>query len=386
MPSLLISFHCESNTGYAIEPLERTFFEVARQLMGDDQRIHVAFTSLERGRPRTLPERFTNILAFDPRSADPASHSRISEYIKQHGIEFVFGFDSPVAAPSYKRLRASGVRRIVSYQGAPMGSLNSGLRLLLKRLQIRALRHGPDLFLFESKAMAMTATHGRGIPADRVAVTYLGVDAVRYAPRPQRDDYLQRAFGIPPERTVIYYSGHMEERKGVRVLMQAAIELAGRRGRTDFHFLILGNRTGEETRFLQMLAGTPAAAHVTFAGYRNDVVEILPRSDIGVIASTGWDSFTMSSLEIAACGLPLAASNLQGLAEAIEDGKTGKLFPPGDHVALATILERWLVEPGERRALGAAGRNRILSEFTTGSHIRRLTEACRRVYGLSDRP
>jgi glycosyltransferase involved in cell wall biosynthesis len=382
MPSLLISFHCESNTGYAIEPLERTFLELGRRLMQDDRRIHVAFTSLARGRPASFPESFGNILAFDPRDADPGSHARISEYVREHDIGFVFGFDLPVAAPGYAPLRSGGVRRIVSYQGAPMSSVNSGLKLFLKRLQMRTQRNGPDLFLFESKAMALTATHGRGVPAGRVALTYLGVDAMKYAPVDSRDDYLQRAFGIPPDRTVIYYSGHMEERKGVHVLVETAIDLADRRGRRDFHFLILGNRPGEELRFRQRLAGTAADAHVTFAGYRDDVAEILPRSDIGVIASTGWDSFTMSSLEIASCGLPLAASNLQGLAEAVEDGKTGRLFPPGDHAALAGIIERWIDNPGERRALGAAGRARILAGFTVESHLDRLTAACRRAFDL----
>jgi glycosyltransferase involved in cell wall biosynthesis len=95
-------------------------------------------------------------------------------------------------------------------------------------------------------------------------------------------------FTIPADRKIIYYSGHMEERKGVAVLMHAARDLYDRHGRRDFHFLILGNREGEEQRFLDMLKDTGAWDHVTFGGYRKDFEQILPGCYLGAIASTGW--------------------------------------------------------------------------------------------------
>lgn len=383
MANLLVFFHCASNTGYAIESYERSFFEMARRVTGDQQRVHFAFTSLAPGRPRSLPQGFENIIAFDSRDASAESRRRITDYIRAHNIEFAFGIDQPVSLPTYADMRAAGLRRLISYQGAPMSSLNSGLKLMLKRLDVLLRgRNGPDFYLFESKAMALTATHGRGIPEDRVAVTYLGVDPVKFAPAP-RDGYLEREFGIPRDRTVIYYAGHMEERKGVRVLIAAVKELAEKRGRRDFHLLILGNRPGEDAPFREMLAGSPAAEHVTFAGYRSDVPTIIPNCAMGAIASTGWDSFTVSALEIASCGIPLAVSNLQGLSETIEDGKTGRLFTPGDHAALAGIWAGWLDNPAEREAMGAAARKRILADFTIEAQVTRLAGVCRKVYGIA---
>ena len=58
-------------------------------------------------------------------------------------------------------------------------------------------------------------------------------------------------------------------------------------------------------------------------------------STLGVIALTGWDSFTLSSVEMAPCGFPLVVSRLQGLIETADDGGTGYLFDMDDHNALA---------------------------------------------------
>ena len=58
----------------------------------------------------------------------------------------------------------------------------------------------------------------------------------------------------------------------------------------------------------------------------DDLSRIFPCCYAGVIASTGWDSFTVSSLEMASSGLPLVVSNLQGLSESIEADVTGFLL------------------------------------------------------------
>lgn len=379
-PGLLVFFHCESNTGYAIASLEGAFAEMARRITGDDSCVHFAYRSLRSGPPRALPSGIRQVTEFDPASTNPSDWARMGAYIREHGIQWALGMDQPVHRPVYAHLRQAGLRKLVSYQGAPMSSLNHGVKLALKRLEVALRRQGPDHFIFESKAMARTATHGRGVPSAKVSVTYLGVDEDRYSPGEREPEFLRDEFGIPSDRRVIFYSGHMEERKGVSVLVRAAIEAVQRHRRDDLHLLILGNRAGEEERFLKMLSGTAAEGHVTFGGYRADVPRILRSCHIGSIASTGWDSFTMSALEMASAGLPLAVSNLQGLAETVDDGVTGRLFPPGDASALAATWVEWLDDHDLRGRLGAAARQRILAGFTREAQVSSLVTTCRRVF------
>ena len=108
---------------------------------------------------------------------------------------------------------------------------------------------------------------------------------------------------------------------------------------------------------------------MTFGGYRDDVEKILPGCSIGVIASTGWDSFTMSSLEMSSSGLPLVVSNLQGLAETVDHGTTGFVFKPGDHYELADRILYLLENRQKLKDFSAKSRERVLKRFTKERQI-----------------
>jgi glycosyltransferase involved in cell wall biosynthesis len=69
-------------------------------------------------------------------------------------------------------------------------------------------------------------------------------------------------------------------------------------------------------------------------------------------------------LEAMAAGLPVAATAVGGLPEMVTPGRTGWLAPPGDAPALAAAVSRLLANPEEARALGRAGRQRVLQDFS----------------------
>lgn len=372
MKSILVLFHCESNTGYAIGPLERSFHEMGLQLCdGDAGRVHFAYLSMAQGPSSTLPADFTNYLVLDTRSRDPVHLATACDYVRRHGIDTLFGFDQPVSLPAYAALRRAGIRHFISYWGAAMSSLNPWPILLLKRLQVALARHGPDHYIFESQGMAEMAVRGRGIARRQTSVVPLGVDTDHFAPATQRSHYLQRNLDIPAHRKVFFYSGHMEPRKGVPVIMQAANLLAAQRRIDDWHLLLVGNKGDEHLPWQAML--TPAAAaYVTFGGYRQDVADLHRDSHAAIIASTGWDSLTMSGLECQASGLPLLVSDLPGLNEAVEPGVTGYRLPVGDPQALAQAMQRLLDEPGLRDRLGAAARQRIVAGYSRQMQVQRL--------------
>lgn len=373
--SILVAYHFGSNTGYAIERLEQIFLAAARRIAGSDDRIHFSYPSLDAGAPRILEGTGVRVVRFDHLSRDPAEHRRIEDYVREHGIRIAMGVDFQVKRPTYPALFRGGIRAFAAYWGAPMSSENRGLRLLLKRLEVAATRHKPGLYIFESEAMRRSAVYGRGIPASRTAVCRLSVDSTRFAPHGAGWSYPHDRFEIPENRDIILFSGHMEERKGVAVLVKAIVELVASRRRRDVHLLVLGNRAAEAERFLPLFAGSPAEAHITFGGYRDDIADIMPGCSLGVIASTGWDSFTMSSLEMASSGLPLIVSNLGGLPETIVPGETGLLVPPGDHLALANAIEELIEDPGRRLAFGTRARARVLDGFTERQQIDQLVLA-----------
>jgi glycosyltransferase involved in cell wall biosynthesis len=379
MKSILVSLHVPSNTGYAIGPLERLFYRMALNLTGGDPaRIHFCYPTMANGPSPQLPADFGQYLVTDMRSEAPADHARAADYVRGHGIDTLFGFDLGVTRPIYRSLRAAGVRHMISYWGAPMSSINTGLKRWLKQLSVALSRHGPDHYVFESRGMAETAVLGRGIPANRTSVVYLGVDTERFRPDLADARQVYQRLSLPPQRRIFFYSGHMEPRKGVAVIMQAANRVAARRGRDDWHVLLLGNK-GDEHLTHAALLSEQARDRVTFGGYRSDLDVLQRGCYAAIIASTGWDSFPRSGMEMQASGLPVLVSDLPGLRESIEDNVSGFLFPTGDADALANAMERLLDEPALRDRLAAGARARVETGFTEEVQLRNLTTLVRRL-------
>lgn len=384
MKSILILLHCESNVGFAIAPLELAFYKMALALCDHDaSRVHFAYPTMENGPTATLPTEFRNYLVFDPNTQDADTFDRVGRYLRDHNIDTLFGFDQPVSLPIYKAYRQAGIRTFISYWGAPMSSLMNPLILAAKRVEVLLRTSGPDHYIFESKGMADTAVRGRGVPASRVTVIPQGVDLNRFRPDETRSASVHETLGIEQERHFFFYSGHMEERKGVAVIMAAANHLAMHRRKADWHIALFGNRADEHLPLWNLL-NERARNHVTFYGYRNDLDEIQRGAFAAIIASTGWDSFPRSALEAQSSGLPLLASDLPGLKETIEDGVTGLLFPAGHSLELARAMTSILDDRPLRNVMSANARQRAIQNFSLQAHHESLVATVRRVTGRRD--
>ena len=132
------------------------------------------------------------------------------------------------------------------------------------------------------------------------------------------------------------------------------------------------NLEGEKEKFDRYYKGTRAEDFITFAGYRDDIPRLMPGCYAGIIASTGWDSFPRSSLEMSAAGLPLIVSDMIGLNETVEDGRTGFLFSTGDFVQLADKVEHLLANPEERDMLSRNAVERVANNFTLADQRKNL--------------
>jgi len=380
--NMLVSFHTGSNAGYAMAPLERTFYDVAKSLCGPDGNVYFAFNDLNAGAPTSLPTDFPGVLEICRQKLEQNEYfsQKVNE-LADCSIDLALCFDLQPKAPLVNLLRKCHVRCIASYLGSSMSSINTGPKLLAKKIEVLLARDRPDLFIFESEAMRLRGTHGRGLPKGDTTVIHTGVDIELLRPQPHLRDYVLEEFRIPTSRKIAIYSGHMEERKGVHVLIEAMQVLVNQRNCEKWHLLICGNRPGEEKKFEDMLANSKTAEFVTFAGYRDDLAQLMPGSDVGVIASTGWDSFPMSALEMAACGLPLVVSRLQGLVETVAEQETGILFEPGNSNELASILNKLAQESDKLQKMSIAARHRIEESYSLSLHREKLLMALSELVG-----
>ena len=378
MTGILVFFHCGSNIGYAVGRHEVTFADMALRLAGSFDELHFGYPNFKNGISSKLPEQLKNFIQFDSSSTNHSHLQQVKHYINNNNIQLAFGFDQKIKKKSYQYLRKGGVRWFISYWGAPMSSLYSQVILPLRKIQYRIKRGGPDHYIFQSEDMRRTATHGVGIPYHRTSVIRSGVDVETFKPTSEPTLYVHDMFDINRNRKVIYYSGHMEERKGIHVIIKAAVHLITSLQRKDLHFVFLGNKNGEEINFINLYKNTIAEDYITFAGYREDVANIQASSYLAVIASTGWDSHTMTAVEVAASGLPLLVSDLPGIREAVTD-ETGLLFTPGDFFDLAEKICIIADDQKMRDRLGEAARQRVLEGYTFEHQVRGLEEVVRKV-------
>jgi glycosyltransferase involved in cell wall biosynthesis len=370
---MLIIIPFKTTVGFAVGRLISAFYEMAVRITGDPNRVHFSFTKVEAGRSAPLPPTFQNVVEFDPISPTQAEVTRLATYIKERGITTLFGVDVLVEAAYLPILRRAGIRKIISYWGAPISSPNRGLWLAAKRLEVALIRRAkPNHFIFESEAMRSLGVRGRGIPAAATSIIRTGVNTDEFRPTPVGRNTVYSRFGIPVDRRIIVYMGHLHERKGVHVLMQAMNHIVCTMKRTDIQCLFLGDRPGEAEQFRHLAGG--ADDWITFGGYHLEIPELLSGCYAGCVPSTGWDSFPMSSLEMQACGLPVIVSDWQGVPETIINGKTGIAVPVDDSVALAERIV-WLVDnPQKRDEMSQAARKWIETGLTRQHQIENLVQ------------
>lgn len=109
---------------------------------------------------------------------------------------------------------------------------------------------------------------------------------------------------------------------------------------------------------------------VHFLGSRTDVAEILAYAHIFALPSN-WEGFPLSILEAMRAGLPVIASDVGGVAEAVNDGSTGFLVRPDDLDTFRARLLSLVEGPALRQRMGQAGRESYEANFTIEGMLKR---------------
>jgi glycosyltransferase involved in cell wall biosynthesis len=107
------------------------------------------------------------------------------------------------------------------------------------------------------------------------------------------------------------------------------------------------------------------------------VAPLLACFDVYALPSL-WESLPISLLEAMAAGLPVVAADTGGVREAVANGETGLLHPPGNVAALVSALERLAADAELRARMGAAGRARQATAFSLEAMLAGIDRAYER--------
>ena len=146
--------------------------------------------------------------------------------------------------------------------------------------------------------------------------------------------------------------------------------------------LVLVGDGPDQDECRRVARGRGLGDRVRFLGTRDALPQLLAPADVFLLASQE-ESFGLSALEAMACGTPVVATNVGGIAEVVEEGRTGRLSPPEDRTAYAAAVRELLFDRERARALGLAARRAAQERFERRRVVARYEALYRRL--LEDR-
>lgn len=170
----------------------------------------------------------------------------------------------------------------------------------------------------------------------------------------------RRRYQIPPDALVMGYIGRIVRDKGI-VELEEAWQLL-REEFPSLYLILIGRLEPQDPVSPQVLERLKADPRVRFTGMVSDPALFYAAMDIFTLP-TYREGFPNTPLEAAAMQLPVVATRIDGCTEAVADGVTGLLVPPGDAQALAAAIRQLLLDADQRRLIGEAGRRRVLESF-----------------------
>jgi starch synthase len=259
---------------------------------------------------------------------------------------------------------------VIDFEGSGKARLDRLLVVEPMRKWRERICERADLIVTPNTAILPPST-----PASKIVRLEWGADTERFHP-----DAAGRVPFERPAPTVAVFAGAFRSWHGAVQLVRAVRQLH-ERGRTDIGAVLIGD--GPE------LPAVREAAHglpqVRFTGplLHADMPAALASTDIGVAPfdvsahgplALGFYWSPLKIFEYMATGLPVVAPRVDRIPSLVEHAREGLLYQPGAGDALADTLER-LADPGVRRSLGQAARERAVREYSWRAHCEALSRA-----------
>lgn len=233
-----------------------------------------------------------------------------------------------------------------------------------------------------SELLRAEVTDWFGLPPDRVITIANGVDTARFRRGPEFERGPIRRALVGSDGPLITNVARLAPQKAQQYLIEATRIVAATR--PDVRVALVGE--GDERAALEAQArALGVSEQVVFAGFRDDIPNILAASDIFVLSSL-WEGMPVALLEAMAAGCTAVVTDVGGVGQVVRDGATGFLVPPGDAAALAAALLACVTDPARARQVGAAGQAWVEQEYGMRAWVAKLENLYLRELGRTGQP
>lgn len=202
---------------------------------------------------------------------------------------------------------------------------------------------------------------------DRLRLVHNGVpDFPRLSKEEARAAFIEHAPELASYSKLLIMNAELHANKGISTAIRAVAELAS--NTTDIALVVCGE--GEERDALRNLAGElEVADRVFLLGFVQNARQYLASGDIYLMPSRK-EGLPLALLEAGLASLPVIASKIGGIPEVLTDRVSGLFMPRSNTHILAQSIHHLLEHPEEGVRLGAALRNKVLTDFSEEAMVR----------------
>jgi D-inositol-3-phosphate glycosyltransferase len=224
-------------------------------------------------------------------------------------------------------------------------SATSGEPLSSRAVAEAAIVACADAVLASCEVEARQLTAVLGVPADRVALVPLGVNHAYFGPGDRAQ--ARSALGIDGDGPLLLFAGRLQELKGADLALGTLLELVRRDG--DHRLVVVGGPSGPDgagfAASLRARAEEPGVrGRVTFvAPQPHELLSTYYRAADACLVPSRAETFGLVALEASACGAPVVAADVGGLAALVDDAVTGRLVAGRRPGSWADAVE-WVTE------------------------------------------
>lgn len=193
-----------------------------------------------------------------------------------------------------------------------------------------------------------------GVDPERLHIVHVGVDPQQFRPIDN--------VNVVPGRLMTTASADVAM-KGLAFLLEALAKLRAKDG--SIHLVVIG-KPKYDSKATQLIKELNLAESIEFVSGVTDqrIVELYNEAEVAIVPSL-YEGFSLPAIEAMSCGVPLVATTGGALPEVVgADGVTALQVPPGDSDALAQKIGWALEQTNLRSVVGAAGRERVIQNFS----------------------
>jgi len=300
----------------------------------------------------------------------------LTDLITKERIDLIYNASEPHLLATYFNTLAAKAchipQIIFSWENIHFREKFSGIKLKIFEFLIKKnLAYSAGLICGNQKAKEIFNNYNQPIP--KTVCPLSGVDVELFKPSEKSN-----------KKVTFLFAGALGRRKGIFLIIEAFKNLIKKYPNIELIFCGTGE---DEVKLQTEVKVERLEQNIKFIKWLapQDLAKVFSQADVFLypsIPEPGWEEqFGFSMAEASASGLPVIATKTGSIDEVVLDQKTGLLIPANDLSALISAMSRLIEDNNLSRALGQAGRNHILENFSYQKVALKLTEFFKQIKG-----